>query len=293
MSDAETQAPDLNSIPMADLEKMVNSTEPQIADDPLADVEAEPEPESEQTEDEQLPVEDKPEEPTPEAKPVEDEKPSEPEIPEHVRLRMEATELERKKFEALAGRHAGELGFLRNKLKELETRLQSQPSAETGYESVETTDQHEVKPQGQDRFAEWAVQQSLAQTVAAFGAQYPDANGMATEISDYLSANGIDLATIAQSRDPISTATEVRTALELAYLHVATAKKQEAATKAEQEAARRNADEVKTLSGRRKAIASTPTGGVRAAVPTKENDPRTMPLKDLSRMIERMGSGEE
>jgi len=291
MSDTEQVAPDLDSISMDDLAKLVNKTEPTIADDPV--VELEDEPETTQTEEVEAPAETPSEESEQPKAPEADTSAPEEVVPDHVRLRLEATELERKKFEALAGRHAGELGFLKNKLRDLEARLQSQQGAELERQPYDDTEQPAVRPKGQDRMAEWAVQQSLAQTVNAFTAQYPDSNEMATEIAAYWKDNGIDMASFAQSNDPITAAQETRTALELAYLHVATAKKQEAATKAEQEASRRNADEVKTLSHRRKAIAATPTGGVRAAVPTRNMDPRTMPLKDLPAYIERLGSGEE
>lgn len=291
MSEVDKEAPDPSSISMDDLAKLVNSTEPTISDEPV--IESPDEPEEEPTEEVEAPTEAPSEEEVQEKAPEVEEAKPEDSVPDHVRLRLEATELERKKFEMLAGRHAGELGFLKNKLRELEARLQSQQESEPERQSYDATDQQPVRTKAQDRFAEWAVQQSLAQTVNAFTAQYPDSNDMAADIAAYWKDNGIDMDSFAQSNDPISAAQDTRTALELAYLHVATAKKHEAATKAEQEASRRTADEVKTLSSRRKAIAATPTGGVRAAVPTRNIDPRTMPLKDMPAYIERLGSGEE
>jgi len=290
MSNEET-APDPNSISMDDLEKLVNSTEPTISEDPLAELEMVPTQEEEAATEDETEVEAQPEEEAAKDEPKKEaEAEPEPDLPEHVKLRLEATELERKKFEALAGRHAGELGFLRKQMRELEERLTSRAEGEETYS--ERDDQPE-KPKANDGLAEWASQQSFLQTVNGFTAQYPDADGMAEEIRDYLTNSGVDIASMSRGRDPMSVAQEARTALELAYLHVSSAKKHEAAEKAEREFARRTVDESTKLAGRRRAVAATPSGGVRASAPTKSQDPRTMPLKDLSSMIERVGSGAE
>jgi hypothetical protein len=144
------------------------------------------------------------------------------ELPEEVRLALDAADAEAKRWEKVAGRHAGELDFVKKKVSDLEARLshvQRTVEPEDGYRP-EPTDRPAVEATKADAVTSWAVSQALQTAGAQFMAAHPDTSEMQAQMAEYLQKSGYDATPILASNDPGFVMQEVTRRLEEAHAHV-------------------------------------------------------------------------
>lgn len=262
---------DPNALSDDDLEKAFDTMKkgdefvpPATEGEPTPPVEPEPEPEAEPT-------------PEPEA-PAEEEAPSETpaEDPEAERLRLISEEMEAraKHWESVAGKHAGELGYIKQQLKAIQAaQAQSQQGEE--YVEPQETPRPAPEPQRRDGLAEWAVQQAFQQAVTGFEHSHPDVADIGDKMVDYLSATGYDMKTALAMGDPIEAQQEIARALNEAYWH----------TKAEVNAARRA-----ELTAKREAVQTqAATNKMKASVSATGSSP---PPKPKAKTVDEMTDDE-
>lgn len=206
-----------------------------------------------------------PAEPTPapvetEAAPAQ-EAPAEPKAEEVtdqdiLEARLAEYESRSKHFEQVAGKHAGEVGFLKQQLAELRQRLMAtQASEDAGLYQPEPSQRPEPTPAPKsDAVASWAVAQAAQQAVAEFVGTHPDYPTIKDDIAAYLQQTGYDAAPILAAQDPLFAARETKRMLEESYWHIRAqkdaARKAELTTKrAEQKAAQVAAKQAASPSG--------------------------------------------
>lgn len=140
--------------------------------------------------------------------------------------KLKHAEEEAKRFESIAGRHAGELGFLKTKLQEVEARLSAAPPSDGGYEPPAVPEP--IPPgQGRDKLLSYIVAQAIPQAVASFESRYPDAATLADGMGKYLRDNGVNLQALTQSDDPLFVSREVDRHLTSAYDYAKSAQRAE------------------------------------------------------------------
>ena len=138
-----------------------------------------------------------------------------------------------KHFESLAGRNAGELGFVKQQLRKLQEAQRAPRAEEDTFDAEPEPERRPVQrrePSGRDDVAAWAVSQAVTQAVAEFGRQHPDVAEMQEAIGAYLTQSGYDPKQVLESDSPVEAAKETVRVLDSAYWHAkaeATAKKRQ------------------------------------------------------------------
>ena len=201
--------PDFDPTQMSDddLEKALNQgaefVPPESEPTPEPEVSSEPEPE--------VPAEEVVPDPTP---------PPEPKLDtesERLRLLSEEMEARAKHWESVAGRNAGELGFIKSQLKAIQA---AQASVQAGeYTQSEPEQGSTPPPPTRDGLAEWAVQQAVQQSVSGFEASHPDVTDIQDKMVEYIKNSGYDMQTVLSMSNPIDAQREMNRALEEAYWH--------------------------------------------------------------------------
>ncbi len=199
---------DPNALSDEDLEKALDK-----GDDFQPPVEGEPEavPEPEQLE-EAVAEEAAPEE-TPAPEP---EEPTEDPEAERLRLLSEEMEARAKHWESVAGRNAGELGYIKQQLRAIQD---AQRAASGEYEAAEPDRTAPPPPPQRDGVSEWAVQQAVTQTVNGFEASHADIAEMQGAMVDYITKSGYDMKQVLSMDNPVAAQREIARALEEAYWH--------------------------------------------------------------------------
>ena len=202
------------------------------------------------------------EEPETEAEPAAEAEPTagtpEESIEEKIRkAQIAEIEARAKHFESLAGKNAGELGFVRRQLQALQEQLLGQPRAESDNgEDAPHRPPPPPQPRMADPIAQWAVQQSIASALSQFRDTHPEFNNLASDVAKYLSDNKYDASTLFESADPVHAAREVSRSLEEAYWYVSA--QHNARVRAELETKR--ADQVRNLHKAKLRGSPTPSG---------------------------------
>jgi len=261
----------LEDLGLDELEAMLEK--PEV---PSPEEEAEPEPaepsESEAPPEQEPEGEAKPEPAQEEQKP----EPSEDLDAEILRARLEAAEAAAKKWEQVAGRHGGELGFLKNRMREIEGRIQTLRSEQEPIEpsDLPQPDAPRTPSPGPrtDPLATWAVNQAIAQASADFMRTHPDMGDMKDDFEQYLKNSNYNAADLIGANDPIWAASETNRLLEEAYWNAKQAFKQRVASALE----KRKADQVPRLDQAKRKAAISASG----AAPAPK--PQVKPLSDMS-----------
>lgn len=174
--------------------------------------------------------------PTPEPEPEEAPTPepqSEPEEPELtvevldselLRRRLEHAEAEAKRFEQLAGRNAGELGFVKNKVRDLERAFANRQPGDS-YEAEEVPES-EAKASTPDPVTAYVVSQAVPAAVASFEMRHPDSTELADGMLAWMGQNNINIGSLAQGNDPAAVAAETERILSSAYDAAKSAKRE-------------------------------------------------------------------
>lgn len=209
-------------------------------------------PESEPTPEPESPVEPEPEATTEEVVP---ETPApEPEVDteaERLRLLSEELEARAKHWESVAGRNAGELGFIKSQLKAIQA---AQASAQGGDYVPSEPEQGSTPPVPQrDGLAEWAVQQAVQQSVSGFEASHPDVTEIQDKMVEYIRTSGYDMQSVLSMTNPIDAQREMNRALEEAYWHTKAAV---VATRRAELSVKREAIQTKAATNKMKASVS-------------------------------------
>lgn len=160
--------------------------------------------------------------PTPEAAPepvkAEEPAPVEEDLDAKIRdTRIEEYEAKAKHWESVAGKHAGELGFLRGEIKQLRDAQLRAPEADShAYDERPAP----APPARVDSVTQWAVQKSVEEATGKFLSGHPDYDTeMHKEMAEYLQKSGYDPKAVMESADPVWAAREAERALEEAYWH--------------------------------------------------------------------------
>ena len=222
---------------------------------------------------EEMPV---PEVPTTEPEPA---TPPEPVVPEETeanleaeRLRLLAEELEAKSkhWESVAGRNAGELGFIKSQLKAIQA---AQAAAQAGEYVPSEPALGSTQPVPQrDGLAEWAVQQAVQQSVSGFEASHPDVTEIQDKMVEYIKTSGYDMQSVLSMTNPIDAQREMNRALEEAYWHT---KASVVATRRAELSAKREAIQTKAATNKMKASVSATASAPAPKPKTKTVDEMT------------------
>ena len=163
---------------------------------------------------------------TDEAEPTEAPTPDEPKQAEseadleaeRLRLLSEELEAKAKHWESVAGRNAGELGFIKSQLKTIQA---AQLAAQQGDYIPSEPGNGSTQPSAPTRngLAEWAVQQAVTQTVSGFESSHPDTAEMQAQMVEYIKTSGYDMQAVLAMDNPIDAQREIGRALEEAYWH--------------------------------------------------------------------------
>lgn len=237
--------------------------------------EAEPEPQPE------------PEAPTPEPEPEPqpEESAQEPEVSEADILKAQLAEMEARAqhWERVAGNHAGKLGFLEQRLSNLEAAPVRQPET---YEEAEIP---AAPPAATDRdgsYKTWVVAQAIKSGVEDFRMEHPDAQEFNEGIATYLQESGYNPKMILESNDPLRAQLESKRILEEAYF----------AARAGKEAIRRSelvqkrADQIKNMEQLKKKSAPSASGNAPPPKPTQKS-PQEMSREELDAALQEATGG--
>ena len=228
-----------------------------------AEPEPQPEPEVPAPEPETEP------EPAPEAETA-----AEPEVQEADILRAQLAEMEARAqhYERLAGSHAGKLGFLEQRLKNLEAR----PIQQGYVEEAEPTLTIPAPSQEDGSFKTWVIAQAIKSGVEDFRREHQDADEFQQGIAKYLESSGYDPRHVLESNDPLRAQQESKRVLEEAYF----------AARADKEATRRSelqqkrADQIANLEKLKKKAAPSASGNAPPPRPTQKT-PNEMSREEL------------
>lgn len=225
-----------------------------------------------------------PEEP-PEQPVAAEEAPAEPQVePEAppdeaaiLQARLEAYEAEQQKLRAqLAGREAGERGYIKQLQQEV-ARLKSTTSSDEVAE--------EAPPPRNDTIATWAVSQAIQAAGTSFLQSHSDMTDLHEGVRQYLANSGYDSQPLLLSGDPLAASRETTRVLEEAYWHV----------KAEKQRARvaelqtRRADSMRGVEAAKKKAAISAGGGA-APPPKPVKQLQDLSLEELQQRVEKLGS---
>lgn len=263
------QEPEFSPVPEESTEAEpaeVSHEPPASTDEPEATLEAEPA---------------EPAEPEP-GTPTDTEPPDEAEI---LRLRLEAYEAEQRKLEAkLAGRDAGERGYiqqLKRQIEELRAGNGATEPEEGDLDDPAPRPRRSPSPQ-QDAIASWAVSQAVSVAGAEFTAAHSDFSELQSDIQAYVGKSGFDPQTILLSNDPIAAGREVTRVLQEAYWHVKAERKRAHVA----ELQKRRADSMRGVEeAKKKAAISAP--GSSTPPPKKQKKIEDLSLEELQARVSR------
>lgn len=190
---------------------------------------------------------------------------------ERLRLLTEELNARAKHWESVAGRNAGELGFIKSQLKAIQD-AQRQPRAEDYQEASDTQVPTQAPAPRRDGLAEWAVQQAVAQTVGAFESSHPDVKDVQDQMTEYIKNSGYDMRNVLQMDNPVEAQREVSRALEEAYWH----------SKAAVNAARRTELEAKREAIQTKAAANKLKASVSATASAPPPKPKSKTQAEMT-----------
>ena len=233
--------------------------------------------------------------PAPEQPPSPPGEPAEPDVSdaEILKARVEAAEAASKRWETIAGRHAGELGHIRQKMKEWEGRFAAPPIApateDQGLDEEPEPPPRRTAPVAaprspeNDAIRDWACRQALAQATAEFGAKHEDFGDMQKDISEYIEKMGPDVPDLLAGGDPNRTHRAVSSLLEEARDAVVSARRSAKVRELEQ----RRADQTTKLAeAKQKAASSAPGSTPPEPAPQKGLDDMT--AAELDAMLIKM-----
>lgn len=255
---------DLSGKTTEELEQMMEADT-----DPVAPA---PEPAAEPETPEPTPQPEPTPEPTPEPEAAEE--PTPEQIERDLLLqRLEQAEDERKKAEAIAGRHGGELGFLRQKVRELEQRFR-QPEPD---DALQPEPSEPVRPApARDKIAAFVVSQAVPQAISRFESEHPDSVELGPSIAEYLKRNGFDMQAILSMDDPMEATRETDRVLSEAYYHARSERK----AKIIAELTTKKAEQFARVQEAKKKAAVTGSGGS-APEPVREKAIEDMTPEEL------------
>jgi hypothetical protein len=189
--------------------------------------EAAPEPEQEAPVPDPVPAESEPAKPDDQIPDVEAER----------LLLLQEIEAKAKHWESVAGRNAGELGFIKSQLKAIQAAQLASHQGEFPQQSEPEQGSTRPAVPVRDGLSEWAVQQAVAQTVNGFETSHPDVNDFKDKLVEYIKTSGYDMQTVMSMDNPIEAQREISRALEEAYWHtkaaILTSRRSELAAKRE------------------------------------------------------------
>jgi len=186
-------------------------------------------------------------------------------------------------WEKVAGRHAGELGFLKQQLRR--TR-ESSPvpyapettDTEEGFEG-HTERQAPRAPQAQqvqanDNVTSWAIQQAMKNTYQAFVGRHQDVTeqDVQTDIAKYLHAVNFDAEPLLTANDPAYVQQVLDGALEEAYRYVSAQREEKRLAELR---TRRAEQTTKRTEAKKKASVSA-SGSAPTPAPTPKQKPKTL-----------------
>lgn len=270
--------PDYDSMSLEELDRLMSGGEPAPKEPAPTD-----EPASE--------TEPVAEEPTSETEPVAEEEPEKEDEPEPEPdprdLIIQELEARVKHFESLAGRNAGELGFVKQQLRKLnEAHKQTVRSDDDTFDAdSEPEPERRTAPRrerSRDDVATWAVSQAVQQAVNDFGRQHPDVAEMQEAIGAYLKQSGYDPSAVLESDSPVEAAKETRRVLEEAYWH----SKASTASERRKAAETKRAAQIPQLEKAKRKAAISGTGGA----PPPKPQPKTyeqMTLEELEAELQK------
>ena len=212
---------------------------------------------------------------------------TEPELPTEADImaeRLALSEALAKKFESLAGRHSGELGFLKQRLKELETRQNAPPREaheEDLYppEPLPAQDRPAVAEPVRDSLSEWAVGRAIEDEVQRFwGGRAEDAK-LRDDIAASLKARQEDLAPLLETRDPVHASRLTRAVLDEALSDALIAR----AKARIGEMTEKRADQVRNLEQAKKKAAVSGSGA--ASPPSQARDLNDLSIPELQNLL--------
>lgn len=269
-------ADDLENMSLKDLERgmdealnppPVTPTEPEPAQAPEAQVEeaASPTPET-------------PQEPQPEAQAPDD--------MELLRSELSETLSRVKHFEQVAGRNAGENGFLKQQIARLESQLHSVRAGEDQGEYQRPQENAPPQPTiKSDPLTTWAIQQAVEKAGYLFTQANPDVGEHWQGMQEYMGKFNPDTNPILNSNNPMEAQEGATRMLQEAYWHVRANK--EAARR--QELLQRRADQTSKLA-QAKQLASVSGSGSAPPPKPKEKSMDEMSFEELEReMLKQTG----
>jgi hypothetical protein len=195
--------------------------------------------------------------PTPEPPPEPD-----PET-ERMRLLTEEMEARAKHWESVAGRNAGELGYIKQQLRAIQAA-----QSRGDIEEVEPDRSAPQAPPRRDGVSEWAVQQAVSQSVSSFEASHPDVTELQDKMAEYVRGTGFDMQAVLAMDNPVEAQREISRALEEAYWHTKAVVKASRRAELEQ---KREAIQMKSAETKLKASVSAT-----ASTPPPKPKPKTV-----------------
>lgn len=268
------ESKDLDSIPIEELEKMMEDS---TKDDFEEESEIVPEPVPQEPE---KVVEEA--EPPAQVKTEAAETSSEPKSiseMEELKLKLEGAEHELLKWQKIAGKHGGEIGFLQNQIRQL--REQMRRSSPQGYQD-ESLFQEEGEPAEKEartpapdriaKLSDWTIRDAMEKASTRFWSEFPDATeDMKKDMAEYIKANGSS-EKLTNPSDPMEAYESVKDILEEARHHVIAKQKREKA----EEMRLRRAEQIQGIEEAKKKASITGSGS--PPVPP----PRPKSLDDLT-----------
>ena len=196
----------------------------------------------------------------------------------------EESEARAKHFESVAGRNAGELGFVKKQLEELKQALfRPQAQSENGGDDYQDPPpaQQTTQPVQSDALTQWAMNQALKGAVEEFRGTHPDLADFSADITKHMSESQFNAQPLIESRNPMYAAQEIQRSLEEAYWHVKVRHHQGVRAGLEE----KRASQIRDL--RKAKISGTPTqtGATPAPRPVADTEPS---IDELRRELERL-----
>jgi hypothetical protein len=274
------------------VEKVTQEAEPSREAEPPA---PEPEPATEPPAADTSP--EPPKEETPETPP---EAPTVDQLDQQIlEKRVEAAEALAKHWETVAGRHGGELGFIKQKLAQLEAR---QTGAHAPAPPVSEPDEFEpaaepptpTAPPPTDgvvsnKVASWAIAQAIGNGAQQFFSAHPDAlqtEGFRSEMETYMQQQG-DQTRLLFTDDPVAAQRGAMDLLSEAYHHVAAVRRSSAI----EELQRQRADQISNMD-QAKAQATISSSGSPAPQPPGPKALEDMTEDELDAVLQELGEDE-
>jgi hypothetical protein len=174
----------------------------------------------------------------PETETAEDE--PQPTREDELRAVIEEMEARAKKWESVAGRNAGELGYLKQQLRKMQegqVRQVLQPQQQDDDSLLDDDEQPQRQPQRQstspktrDNLTSYVVGNAIREAASQFASSHPDMGEFGEQLRAYIKDSGNNHEELLLMDDPIAAARETTRLLDEAYWHV----------RAEQASARKN-----------------------------------------------------